>query len=455
MDTSRRNFLIRAGRVAAGALLGRRAYGMLARRDAAARRPNVVLILSDDQHWGDYGFMGHSDVRTPNLDRLASESVVYARGYVTAAVCMPSLGTLITGLYPHQHDFEPVERPITPPEDYFWQARKKRIAYFQQAETLPRVLGRHGYLSFQAGKWWEGSYRDGGFMHGMSHGERGRGGRHGDEGLKIGRETMQPVYDFIDAAGDQPFYLWYAPMMPHWPHDPPERLLERHFAPGRAIEIARYYAMIEWFDETCGQLLDHLDEKGLRENTLVVYLCDNGWVQTTAESPLPSWWPVAPAPKSKYTPYDGGVRTPILLRWPGVLEPRRDDSTPVSSVDFVPTVLSACGVEAPQGLPGLSLLDPARLAARDAVFGEDYGGEFDRSDPQAVLHYRWCVSGRHKLIVPHYPKLQFRQLELYDVLTDPHETKELATEKPEAVKRLLGLVDAWWPIKPRTPPPRS
>jgi len=117
---------------------------------------------------------------------------------VTSGLCLPSLATLTTGMYPHQHTFEPVERPIVPPEEHYWRSREKRIQYFRQAATLPRILGQHGYVSFQAGKWWEGSYEDGGFTHGMTHGDRARGGRHGDEGLRIGRETMQPVFDFID-----------------------------------------------------------------------------------------------------------------------------------------------------------------------------------------------------------------------------------------------------------------
>src|SRR5690606_38324744 len=96
---------------------------------------------------------------------------------------------------------------------------------------------------------------------------------------KIGRETMQPVLDFIDDAGSKPFFLWFAPMLPHSPHNPPERLLAKYRNRTDSIHIARYHAMCEWWDEVCGQLLDALDQRGLRDNTFVVYTCDNGWIQ--------------------------------------------------------------------------------------------------------------------------------------------------------------------------------
>lgn len=113
----------------------------------------------------------------------------------------------------------------------------------------------------------------------MTHGDPARGGRHGDEGLTIGRKGMKPVTDFLDHATQekQPFLLWYAPFLPHTPHDPPARILEKYRRPGVAEDVAKYHAMCEWFDETCGELLAELDRRGLRENTLVIYICDNGW----------------------------------------------------------------------------------------------------------------------------------------------------------------------------------
>ena len=132
------------------------------------------------------------------------------------------------------------------------------------------------YLSLQTGKWWQGNFKRGGFTHGMT-----KGLRHGDEGLEIGRKTMQPIFDFISTAKSEqkPFMVWYAPMMPHDPHTPPERLLAKYRDKTPSLHVAKYWAMVEWFDETCGQLLDHLDQQGVADNTIVIYVTDNGWIQ--------------------------------------------------------------------------------------------------------------------------------------------------------------------------------
>ena len=176
---------------------------------SAAERPNVVLILGDDQAWTDYGFMGHPDVETPNLDKLAARSLVFDRGYVASPLCRPSLASMITGLFPFQHG-------VTGNDV---DGRNNRAALdtplreqFHARPSFIRTLTTNGYLAHQSGKWWEGSFQDGGFTHGMTHGDPMRGGRHGDAGLKIGRKGMQPVTDFIDhaVAKKKPFFVCYA-----------------------------------------------------------------------------------------------------------------------------------------------------------------------------------------------------------------------------------------------------
>ena len=150
------------------------------------------------------------------------------------------------------------------------------VSFIDDQPTLPRLLAKRGYVSHQSGKWWQGHYSRGGFTHGMTHGDPKRGGRHGDVGLKIGREGMDEIFDFIEDAGDKPFFVWYAPFLPHTPHNPPKRLLDKYAKKTESKFIARYWAMCEWFDETCGQLLDHLDEKKLADDTIVLYVTDNG-----------------------------------------------------------------------------------------------------------------------------------------------------------------------------------
>ena len=169
-----------------------------------------------------------------------------------------------------------------------WTSRVRQA--FHQHPSFIKLLSSNGYLTYQSGKWWEGSYQDGGFTHGMTHGDPNRRGRHGDAGLAIGREGLKPVRDFVDlaVAEEKPFLLWYAPLMPHTPHNPPDRLLKKYSRPDRAEDVAKYYAMCEWFDETCGELLGYLDERKLTENTVVIYICDNGWVASSMNEKDPN-----------------------------------------------------------------------------------------------------------------------------------------------------------------------
>ena len=400
---------------------------------AADGPPNIVMIISDDQAWTDFGFMGHPTIRTPHLDRLASESAVFERGYVPSSLCRPSLAAMITGLYPHQHK-------ITGNDPPKGTDRRQMLKHIKSVPTLPRLLAQKGYLSHQSGKWWEGSYKLGGFTHGMTHGDPQRGGRHGDVGLKIGRQGMQPIFEFIDQCGQKPFFLWYAPFLPHRPHNPPQRLLEKYTAPGKSIHIARYQAMCQWFDETCGELLDYLDNKNLADNTLVVFVTDNGWIQRSDASGF--------APKSKRSPYDGGIRTPIMLRWPGHIEPARY-GTLVSSVDLAPTILAAAGLKPTADMPGINLLEVAAAGGkteRKAIFGEIYEHDVvDIDVPAKGLLYRWCIEGRWKLVWP--TGRAGGSPELYDLQNDPHETKNLAEQHPAIVDRLKDRLDSWWPAK--------
>jgi arylsulfatase A-like enzyme len=425
----------------------------------SGRPPNIVLIVSDDQAWTDFGFMSHTAVRTPHLDRLAARSAVFRRGYVPSSLCRPSLATIITGLYPHQHGITGNDPP--PGTD-----RSAMLKHIRRAATLPELLARRGYRSFQSGKWWEGNYAEAGFTAGMTHGDPKHGGRHGDEGLRIGREGLKPVFDFINSCGETPYFLWYAPMMPHVPHDPPKRLLVKYLSPRRPTAVAKYYAMCEWFDETCGQLLDFVKRKGQSDKTLVVFVVDNGWI-APSEKAQHNRPPAQFDPRSKNSPYDGGVRTPILFSLPGTIAPA-DYPTVVSSIDIAPTILAAAGIAKPAAMPGVNLLsvmgnrvDLAGMArippgSRDrqrAVFGEIFAHNVaDIDDPTASLEYRWCVDGNWKLILP---AKRPENAELYDVVADPFERHNQARSQPQIVRALTEKIDAWWPARRRALPPRS
>ena len=404
-------------------------------------QPNIVLIISDDQAWTDYGFMGHPDIETPHLDKLAARSLVFERGYVAAPLCRPSLASMATGLYPFQHG-------ITGNDV---DGRRERAALdvpvreaFQKHPSFIKLLTSHGYLAHQSGKWWEGSWQDGGFTHGMTHGDPQRGGRHGDAGLQIGRKGMQPVTDFIDqaTAAKKPFLLWYAPFLPHTPHNPPQRLLDKYRTAGRAKDVAAYYAMCEWFDETCGELLDHLKKRQLTDNTVVLYICDNGWAarSTNASDPNQKLWKGF-AQRSKGSPYENGVRTPIMVSWPGHVKPGNVQDF-AHAIDLFPTIAAAAGIEGPKDLPGINLLDEQARKDRKSVFGVCNSiHNMTLGDPDDTLQYLWCVEGDWKLIVRYHGKdtTQYKALhqwdtapaQLYNLKDDPHEKNDLAKAKPE------------------------
>ncbi len=386
--------------------------------------------------------MGHPHIETPRLDRLAAQSLTFPRGYVTTSLCCPSLATIITGLYPYQHKITGNEPPAPPGlrggavyRDPGYQAECERMDdYIEAVPTLPRLLGERGYVSLQTGKWWHGSYRRGGFTAGMTHGDPKRGGRHGDDGLDIGRKGMKPIFDFIDASGESPFFIWYAPFLPHTPHNPPKRLLEKYRGRTGSIHIARYWAMCEWFDETCGELLDYLERKKLAENTLVVFITDNGWINRRDAQRY--------APRSKRSPYDGGLRTPVMVRWPGRVEPRVDE-TPVSAIDLAPTILSACGVAVPRTMPGVDLRDAERLAARRRIYGAIYRhNAVDIHTPAKNVLFRWCLEGPWKLVVPAGGASK-SDPELFHVAADPREEMNLSRARPRVVERLSAQIRDW------------
>jgi arylsulfatase A-like enzyme len=420
---------------------------------AATQKPNIVLSISDDQALTDYGFMGHPEIETPHLDQLARRSLVFERGYVTAPLCRPSLASIVTGLYPFQHG-------ITGNDV---DGGNQRAALdvplresFHKHPSVIKLLTDNGYLAHQSGKWWEGSWKDGGFTHGMTHGDPKRGGRHGDQGLKIGREGMNPVTDFIDmaVAEKKPFFIWYAPFLPHTPHNPPERLLTKYSQEGRASDVAKYYAMCEWFDETCGELLDHLDKKKIADNTLIIYVCDNGWAaaSTNADDPNQKQWKSF-ALRSKGSPYENGIRTPIMLAWPSQLKPERSEAF-AQSIDFFPTIAAAVGLDTPANLPGVNLLDANARQARKQLFGVTHAiHNLTVGDPDDTQQYLWCVEAEWKLIVRYHGNdtTNYRNVHswdkapyrLFNLKKDPHEKNNLAAERPEIVERLRKAISTW------------
>ncbi|QDT07344.1 Arylsulfatase [Rubripirellula lacrimiformis] len=405
-----------------------------------ATQPNVVFLLSDDQAWNDYGFMGHPHIQTPNLDELAKAGLVYERGYVTAPLCRPSLASLATGLYPHQTRIRGND-PVMPAgtnrnnnKQRWAQMRARMTAPMAHHPSFIKTLKANGYATLQTGKWWEGNPLDHGFSDAMTHGDVARGGRHGDVGLKIGRETMQPIYDFVDkaTASQQPFFLWYGVFLPHSPHNAPQHLFEKYRDLAPNDSTAWYWANVEWLDQTCGQIVDHLKQQGIYENTIFVYTCDNGWVPDPDKRNR--------YVRSKRDPVEAGIRTPIFITHPKTIAAKRDTDALASNIDIAPTILRACGIDPPAEMTGLDLRDQNQLKARNRVFVDAYDHDSDLDqldDLDSGLRARVVIDGWDKLIASPNGN------ELYDLKRDPDDRNDLSSTNSQTVDKLMGLIDQW------------
>lgn len=439
------------------------------------------MIISDDQTYSDFGFMGNKQAQTPHLDRLASQSARYVNGYVPTSVCSPSLATLLTGLYPHQSGIHYNHPPpgnsgfnkMRSVAEYL-RVRGESFYLIKAARTLPRVLAEEGYRCLQTGKFWEGHYSNAGFTDGMTifeaqPGQEFGGVRtlasgiktahgNGDWGLKIGRETMQPIYDFIDdCAGKNPFFVWYAPYLPHQPHDSPQKYFDRYRnTPEIPEHRIPYLAAISQFDDTVGALVDHIEKRGLAKSTLFIFVVDNGWTPGTRKHKTSKDF-FHHTKESKRSPYEEGLRTPILLRWDGIIKPATHVQL-CSSIDLVPSILSAIGIEHKMpGLPGIDLMVSARgianLDGRRPVFGEIYPGDATSlGNPSRDIAYRWVREGDFKLIVPHARDGSkpwggyLNNFALYQITKDPFEQNNLAVDPKHQtrIRRLRTLLDNWW-----------
>lgn len=395
-------------------------------------RPNVILIISDDHGFNDYGFMGHGIVKTPHLDRMAAESLIYPRGYVMP-VCSPTLACLLTGKMPSANGITGNDLSDGRSKPGQREALAERL--HANSLMLPKAITEAGYLTFQTGKLWNGTFKDFGFTHGMTN----TAGRHGDAGLDIGRKGMKPIYDFIETAKTEkkPFFIWHAPFLPHTPHNPSPERLAKYKGKGPTPDAEKYFAMVDWLDETTGEMDAYLEKNGLKENTVILYLADNGWDAAYAQK----------RDRAKLSPYELGIRTPMFARWPGKVEPARDDATLAHVIDFAPTILAITGAKNPGDLPGLNLTDREAMKSRNTVFVEAYTHDIaDLADPSKSRIADVVIDGWWKLIVPGAakPDRSFSGAPatavLYDLKNDPLEKTDVSKEHPAEVARLKTLL---------------
>ncbi|MXX76243.1 MAG: arylsulfatase [Holophagales bacterium] len=443
-----------------------------------AGRPNIVLVMTDDQGYGDFGFAGNPVIQTPHLDALAAQSAQVERFYVSP-VCTPTRASLMTGRYNYR------TRAI---DTYIGRAMME-----PEEVTIAEMLRDAGYATGIFGKWHLGDAypmraMDQGFEESLVH--RGGGiGQPSDPPGGEGKYTdavlfrngtreettgyctdvyFDAAFEFIEraAAEGRPFFAYVPTNAPHGPfHDVPEEWLEHYRQtdlsaaladPGQASEqvldrLARSYAMISNIDDNVGRLMARLDELGLADNTLLVFLVDNGPDRDRYNAGLRG---------RKGTVFEGGIRSPLLARWPGRLPAGGEPADRIAThIDIAPTLLDAAGLEPPAGLhlDGRSLL---RLLAGDvdAATWPDRTLylQFHRGNEPIPLHSFAAVGQRYKLVHPS-PRGEGDwngelNLELYDLEDDPGESRNLIDDLPEVAAAMEDGYRAWFEDVSRTRP---
>ncbi|MEM7328565.1 MAG: sulfatase-like hydrolase/transferase [Pseudomonadota bacterium] len=440
--------------------------------------PNVVLIIADDLGWPYLGFLGDQNVITPNMDILGHAGAVFEIGHSTSNHCRPTLQSLITGLYPVQYETRanqiaesamrsnmlPVE--VDTERERNILRRQYETSAIEQFKTLPRILGQAGYVSHQSGKWWEQSYAHGGFTHGMTEtwqwqdaadlGDRWFFTFMGGRGNEIGRNTMAPVETFIKDHAEQPFFLWYGPALPHTPLNAPDRFYKYYQDRADLSESAKlYYANIAWFDWGVGKVLDTLRDERVLDNTLIVYVNDNGWEQPADVEYADNHITFANGgPRGKGSFFETGFRTPIIFYWQGKITALRDTETLASAIDIMPTILDYIGIEVPEELPGYSL--KPKISGADPESGRDFfvgrmtqhraGTDF-RGAPNALSadHMGSALGGYYRRDLDwHFVWLpETNETALYDLHNDPGQLADASTQHPDLIAGFKADIDAW------------
>lgn len=441
---SRRRLFAAAGGIAAGAL-AEPARRKLMSDPSGSVPPNLVVILTDDQGLADVGAYGTPDIRTPGIDRVFREGMAFRNAYANSPVCSPTRAALLTGCNPDRVGVPGVIR--TRPDDS-WGYLDPR------ATLLPALLKKSGYDTAIVGKWHLGleppnTPLDHGFDH--FHGFLGdmmddywTHRREGQNYMRLDRRTIDPQGHATDlftewacaylsepARKRRPFFLYLAYNAPHSPIQPPPDWIERVRAREPAMDArrARLLALIEHMDSGVGRVLDALDRTGLASNSLVVFLSDNGGVLGDGANNGP--WR-----SEKQHVYEGGIRVPFAVRWPGRVAPGSSSDRPVMAMDLFPTLVEAARLAVPAHIDGVSFLPEALGQTpppleRDLYFVRREGSViYGGKTIEAIRRGRW------KLIQdsPYAP------LELYDLEADPRETTNLATREPAVVRELSAAL---------------
>lgn len=324
-------------------------------------RPNFVLFIADDMNWNDCGAYGHPTIRTPQIDRLASEGMLFKEAFLTTSSCSPSRLSILTGRYPHSTDAEQLHWPL--PEGH---------------TTFVEMLKRSGYWTGLAGKYHLGDavrHHFGSIMEvgtaGFQLGADGKQQKMSGDGS--GCESWVQLLNA--RPKDQPFFLWLAAVDPHRPyskdiiqnpHQKEDVIVPPYLPDNDEIrtDLAMYYDEISRMDGYIGKVLEEIDRQGIGENTFILFISDNG----------------RPFPRDKTTLYDGGIKTPFIVRWPSAVIPGSTAENMVSAIDIGPTILDLAGIDIPKHMDGLSFISVLKnpnAETRKEIYAEDHWHDFE------------------------------------------------------------------------------
>lgn len=427
-----------------------------------APRPNVLLVLVDDLGWSDLGCYGNTAVDTPRIDAFCAEGMQFTDAYAAAPVCSPTRASIMTGYAPARlriTNHMPDQDRFLPDDPVLLPAECRDRLPLEQV-TLAELLKASGYRTAFMGKWHlapqgtddEEEYFPDRQGFDLNLGGNGWGGpgrsffapyafpnlvsKTDDEYLpyRLGDEAVAYLHDHAEAHAEQPFFLALWHYTVHWPMDSPAELLAKYEARGlrAGLKDPRYAGMTEALDQVFGRVLDALETSGLAQNTLVIFTSDNGALDSVADS--------RPLRRSKGYLYEGGIRVPALVRWPGHVAAGARERTPIISTDLFRTILSAAEVEPPADDPGdgedlVPLFEGKEGLERDALYFHYPNYAWHRSNRLGGA----IRAGDYKLI----ERFDDGSVELFDLARDLGEEQDLAADMPELAADLRARLVAW------------
>lgn len=472
---TRRGFLKYAGITAAGGLLP----SCTLMQQAQHERMNFLFILVDDLGWTDLGCFGSSFYETPNIDRLAREGMRFTDAYAACPVCSPTRASIMTGKYPARMDTTDwFGAPQPDTAHKHWTGKKPLLpARYSnkmalEEVTLAETLKGAGYRTFFAGKWHLGptakywprkqgfDINKGGWVRGGPYGPGKYFVPYGNPRLKDGPKgehlpdrLASETIKFIEANRNKPFLAYLSFYSVHTPLISRKDLKQKYRAKKKTLKIngpifgkegagkvrlvqdhAVYAGMVEAMDEAVGKVLSGLEKLGLSRNTTVIFMSDNGGLSTKEGSPTSNF----PLRAGKGWLYEGGIREPMMIKWPGVTSAGSVCNEPIISTDFYPTMLQIAGLEQKpmQHMDGVSLVPLIKgdKLERGAIYWHypHYGNQ-GSSPGSAVREGKW------KLIEWH----EDGRLELYNLEDDIGEKNNLAESHPDVKNRLYEMLKTW------------